>query len=118
MSLKRRLITSAVVSRFTQYVAIEMKKITLLPFQMLAALRMYSSFHVRRVESEVRALKEKFLRGRGTPNLSNISDINVVCGCIKDFLRGLKEPLVTCELWEDFVDAAGQLHHVVLGQAA
>ena len=55
----------------------------------------------------MKGLKEKFLRGRGTPNLSNINDINVVCGCIKDFLRGLKEPLITYSLWNDFVEAAG-----------
>ncbi len=30
----------------------------------------------------------------------------MVCGCIKDFLRGLKEPLVTFAYWKDFVNAA------------
>ena len=62
-----------------------------------------------RTESEVKGLKEKFLRGRGTPNLTNINDINTVCGCLKDFLRGLKEPLVTYSLWHDFTNAAGRL---------
>lgn len=41
---------------------------------------------------------------------SHIDDIHVICGCIKDFLRGLKEPLVTYGLWKDFVHAAGKIH--------
>ncbi|ELU10445.1 hypothetical protein CAPTEDRAFT_161236 [Capitella teleta] len=57
-------------------------------------------------EREVKQLKEKFLNSRGTPNLGQILDIHVVCGCLKDFLRDLKEPLVTYELWNDFVNAA------------
>lgn len=57
-------------------------------------------------EREVKELKEKFLKGRGTPNLSTVTDIHVVCGCLKDFLRSLKEPLVTYALWESFVRAA------------
>lgn len=39
---------------------------------------------------------------------SNIDDIHVICGCLKDFLRGLKEPLVTFKLWKTFVHAAGK----------
>jgi Rac GTPase-activating protein 1 len=50
-------------------------------------------------------VQEKFLRGKGVPNLSKI-DIHVVCGAIKDFLRSLLEPLVTYTLWQDFVKAA------------
>lgn len=50
-------------------------------------------------------MQEKFLRGKGVPNLSKI-DINVVSGAIKDFLRSLHEPLVTYTLWHDFVKAA------------
>ncbi|XP_013403957.1 rac GTPase-activating protein 1 [Lingula anatina] len=57
-------------------------------------------------EKEVKDLKEKFLRGKGTPNLGNINDIHTVCGCVKDFLRQLKEPLLTFRLWSDFVKAA------------
>ncbi|KAK3757669.1 hypothetical protein RRG08_000178 [Elysia crispata] len=56
-------------------------------------------------DKEQKELKEKFLKGRH-PHLSNIHDIHVVCGCLKDFLRGLKEPLVTFHLWPSFVDAA------------
>uniref|UniRef100_A0A1B6DTY9 Rho-GAP domain-containing protein n=1 Tax=Clastoptera arizonana TaxID=38151 RepID=A0A1B6DTY9_9HEMI len=57
-------------------------------------------------DKEVRALKEKFLRGKGLPNLSTITDIHVVCGCLKEFLRSLREPLVTHKLWYKFVTAA------------
>lgn len=49
--------------------------------------------------------QEKFLRGKGVPNLSK-TDIHVVCCTIKDFLRSLVEPLVTHSLWQDFVKAA------------
>jgi len=38
-----------------------------------------------------------------------VHDIHVVCGCLKDFLRGLKEPLVTYRLWNAFASAAGEL---------
>lgn len=56
-------------------------------------------------DKDVKGLKEKFLRGKGVPNLSKI-DIHVVSGAIKDFLRSLNEPLVTYTLWHDFVKAA------------
>lgn len=48
--------------------------------------------------------QEKFLRGKGVPNLSKM-EINVMCGAIKDFFRSLLEPLVTRTLWHDFVRA-------------
>ncbi|BFZ01041.1 hypothetical protein BsWGS_04081 [Bradybaena similaris] len=56
-------------------------------------------------DKEIKELKEKFLKGR-YPHLSSIHDIHVVCGCLKDFLRNLKEPLVTFGLWSRFVEAA------------
>ena len=37
-------------------------------------------------------------------NLSS-ADIHVVCGCIKDFLRGLREPLIPTNLWANFSNA-------------
>lgn len=39
------------------------------------------------------------------PNLSQL-DVHVVCGALKDFMRSLKEPLVTHLLWRDFTSAA------------
>ncbi|KAK2177273.1 hypothetical protein NP493_609g01017 [Ridgeia piscesae] len=56
-------------------------------------------------EKQVKELKEKFLCGRGAPFLGSIDDIHVVCGCLKDFLRSLKESLITYSLWNDFVSA-------------
>ncbi|XP_056648608.1 rac GTPase-activating protein 1-like [Diorhabda sublineata] len=55
-------------------------------------------------EKDVKGLKEKFLTSRIAPNLKEV-DIHVICGCIKDFLRSLAEPLITYALWQDFVTA-------------
>ncbi|XP_062548165.1 rac GTPase-activating protein 1 isoform X3 [Armigeres subalbatus] len=55
-------------------------------------------------EREVRALKEKFLSGKTVPNLTAV-DINVLCGCVKDFLRSLREPLIPTALWNTFSNA-------------
>ncbi|GJQ77209.1 hypothetical protein Trydic_g14879 [Trypoxylus dichotomus] len=55
-------------------------------------------------ERDVKTLKEKFLRGKGVPNLNQI-DVHVICGAVKDFLRSLSEPLVTYALWPEFVRA-------------
>ncbi|KAF7994421.1 hypothetical protein HCN44_003893 [Aphidius gifuensis] len=54
--------------------------------------------------SEVKCLKEKFLKGRGVPNLSDV-EIATICSTLKDFLRSLREPLITVSLWADFVRA-------------
>ncbi|EEB20373.1 Rac GTPase-activating protein, putative [Pediculus humanus corporis] len=56
-------------------------------------------------EKDVRALKDRFLRGKGICSLSGY-DIHVVCGTIKDFLRSLGEPLVTFSLWPEFIRAS------------
>ena len=55
-------------------------------------------------EREVKELKDKFLRGRGCPNLSTI-DVHVLCGCIKDFIRHLREPLIPSSMWTEFIQA-------------
>ncbi|KAI0235450.1 Rac GTPase-activating protein 1 [Lamellibrachia satsuma] len=62
-------------------------------------------YRVPGAEKQVKDLKEKFLCGKGTPFLGSIDDIHVVCGCLKDFLRSLKESLITYGLWNDFVNA-------------
>ncbi|XP_038646349.1 rac GTPase-activating protein 1-like [Scyliorhinus canicula] len=54
-------------------------------------------------ERMVRELKENYVRGKGLPLLSRISNIHVVCGLLKDFLRKLKEPLVTFKLHSTFM---------------
>lgn len=55
-------------------------------------------------EKEVKALKDQFLRGKGMPNISQ-TDVHTLCGTLKDFLRSLKESLVTHSHWRDFVRA-------------
>nr|XP_029727344.1 rac GTPase-activating protein 1-like isoform X2 [Aedes albopictus] len=55
-------------------------------------------------EREVRALKEKFLSGKTVPNLASV-EINVLCGCVKDFLRSLREPLIPTAMWNTFSNA-------------
>ncbi|XP_067141380.1 rac GTPase-activating protein 1-like [Centruroides vittatus] len=62
-------------------------------------------YRVSGSDKEVRELKEKFLRGKGVPNLSK-ADIHVLCGTIKEFLRTLQEPLITRSTWLDFVNAS------------
>ncbi|XP_043550334.1 rac GTPase-activating protein 1-like isoform X2 [Chiloscyllium plagiosum] len=54
-------------------------------------------------ERLVRELKESYVRGKGLPLLSRVSNIHVVCGLLKDFLRKLKEPLVTFKLHPNFM---------------
>ncbi|XP_055912260.1 rac GTPase-activating protein 1 [Eupeodes corollae] len=61
-------------------------------------------YRVSGSEREVKALKERFLRGKGKPHLTDI-DVHVLCGCIKDFLRSLREPLIPTGLWKDFCNA-------------
>ncbi|XP_059475625.1 rac GTPase-activating protein 1 [Neocloeon triangulifer] len=55
-------------------------------------------------ERDVKALKERFLKGKGAPDLSQ-TDIHTICGTLKEFLRSLKEPLVTQSQWKDFTRA-------------
>ncbi|XP_029450880.1 rac GTPase-activating protein 1 [Rhinatrema bivittatum] len=54
----------------------------------------------------VKDLKEKFLRGKTVPLLSKVDDIHAICGLLKDFLRNLKEPLLTFRLNKTFMVAA------------
>lgn len=57
-------------------------------------------------DKEVKGLKEKFLKGKGVPNLAQVPDIHVICGTLKEFLRSLKEPLSTHIRWDEFARAA------------
>ncbi|KAM6981708.1 rac GTPase-activating protein 1 isoform 2-T2 [Tautogolabrus adspersus] len=54
----------------------------------------------------VKELKEKFLRSKTVPLLSKVDDIHAITGLLKDFLRNLKEPLLTFRLNHPFMDAA------------
>ncbi|XP_071896938.1 rac GTPase-activating protein 1-like isoform X1 [Anas platyrhynchos] len=64
-------------------------------------------YRVPGAEPLVREWKQRLLRAGGAlPSLGDVSDIHVVCGVLKDFLRGLKEPLVTFSLHPAFLRAA------------
>ncbi|XP_068145514.1 rac GTPase-activating protein 1 [Drosophila tropicalis] len=64
-------------------------------------------YRISSSEREYKALKEKLLRGKATPHLGNI-DVHVLCCCIKDFLRSLREPLIPTSQWKDFANAVQQ----------
>ncbi|KAM9323022.1 rac GTPase-activating protein 1 [Pholidichthys leucotaenia] len=57
-------------------------------------------------ERLVKELRERFLQGKPALLLSKIHDIHVVCGLLKDFLRRLKEPLITFKLHQTFMEAS------------
>lgn len=61
----------------------------------------------------VKELKEKFLRGKTVPVLSKVDDIHAITGLLKDFLRNLKEPLLTFQLNRTFMNAAGVYERVI-----
>uniref|UniRef100_A0A8C4Y9M8 Rho-GAP domain-containing protein n=1 Tax=Gopherus evgoodei TaxID=1825980 RepID=A0A8C4Y9M8_9SAUR len=64
-------------------------------------------YRVPGAEPLVREWKQKLLRAKGAlPSLGRVGDVHVVCGVLKDFLRGLKEPLVTFRLHPLFLRAA------------
>ncbi|KAK5639900.1 hypothetical protein RI129_010711 [Pyrocoelia pectoralis] len=69
--------------------------------------RGYNELGIYRIpgsEKEVKSLKEKFLKGKGSPCINQV-DVHVICGTIKDFLRSLQEPLVTYSRRSDFIKA-------------
>lgn len=61
-------------------------------------------YRISGTEREVKVLKERFIRGKEVPCIGNI-DVHVLCGCIKDFLRSLKECLIPTALWTEFSNA-------------
>ncbi|KAJ3587101.1 hypothetical protein NHX12_013491 [Muraenolepis orangiensis] len=63
-------------------------------------------YRVSGAERTVRDLKDKFLRSKNVPLLSKVDDIHAIAGLLKDFLRNLKEPLLTFRLNRAFLEAA------------
>ncbi|NXE11905.1 RGAP1 protein, partial [Lophotis ruficrista] len=63
-------------------------------------------YRISGCDKTVRELKEKFLRAKSIPLLSKVDDIHAICGLLKDFLRSLKEPLLTFRLNKTFMEAA------------
>nr|XP_043874484.1 rac GTPase-activating protein 1 [Solea senegalensis] len=57
-------------------------------------------------ERLVKELRDRFLQGKTALMLSKVSDVHVLCGLLKDFLRKLKEPLVTFKLHRTFMEAS------------
>ncbi|NWY50855.1 RGAP1 protein, partial [Chionis minor] len=63
-------------------------------------------YRISGCDKTVKELKEKFLRSKNIPLLSKVDDIHAICGLLKDFLRSLKEPLLTFRLNKTFMGAA------------
>lgn len=55
----------------------------------------------------MKELRNRFLQGKTPLMLSKVHDVHVLCGLLKDFLRRLKEPLLTFRLHRTFMEAAG-----------
>jgi len=49
----------------------------------------------------VKELKEMFVQGEGIENLGRY-DVHAICGCIRDLLRSLDEPLICRWIWKEF----------------
>lgn len=58
-------------------------------------------------ERLVKELRDRFLQGKTPLMLSKVHEVHVVCGLLKDFLRKLKEPLITFRLHRTFMEASG-----------
>ncbi|KAM7338749.1 hypothetical protein ACRRTK_002233 [Alexandromys fortis] len=56
--------------------------------------------------TRIKELKEKFLKLKTVPLLSKVDDTHAICSLLKDFLRNLKEPLLTSWLSRAFMEAA------------
>ncbi|NXL87351.1 RGAP1 protein, partial [Alectura lathami] len=69
-------------------------------------LREMGLYRISGCDKTVRELKEKFLRSKNIPLLSKVDDIHAICSLLKDFLRNLKEPLLTFRLNKTFMEAA------------
>ncbi|KAJ8788984.1 hypothetical protein J1605_022390 [Eschrichtius robustus] len=63
-------------------------------------------YRISGCDRTVKELKEKFLRVKTVPLLSKVDDIHAICSLLKDFLRNLKEPLLTFRLNKTFMEAA------------
>jgi len=63
-------------------------------------------YRVSGSESQVSELLNKFLYGRGIPNLRQVTDVNVLASCVKKFLQQLSQPIIPPGSWVDFMNTA------------
>lgn len=56
----------------------------------------------------MKELREKYMCGKGLMMLHKVEEVHAVCGLLKDFLRKLKEPLITFKLHKTFMEASGR----------
>ncbi|CAB1346640.1 unnamed protein product [Coregonus sp. 'balchen'] len=61
-------------------------------------------YRVPGCERMVKELRKRYINGKG-PLMPRVDEIHVVCGLLKDFLRKLKEPLITFRLHRTFMEA-------------
>lgn len=71
----------------------------------MRGLKEVGLYRISGSDRDVKALKEKFLKNNGIPNIAD-TDVHVLCGCVKDFLRSLKERLIPMRLWSEFSNAS------------
>lgn len=57
-------------------------------------------------ERLVKELRDRFIQRKAPLMLSKVSDVHVICGLLKDFMRKLKEPLITFRLHRTFMEAS------------
>ena len=55
--------------------------------------------------SEIRDLKKQLYTGKVPPNLSQVKDVNVITGVLKDFFHNLPDPVIPSSLRHDFLNA-------------
>lgn len=71
----------------------------------MRGLKEVGLYRISGSDRDVKALKEKFLKNNGIPHIGD-TDVHVLCGCVKDFLRSLKERLIPMRLWMEFSNAS------------
>ncbi|XP_030064786.1 rac GTPase-activating protein 1 isoform X2 [Microcaecilia unicolor] len=72
----------------------------------LRGLKEKGIYRVPGCDRHIKELKRKLLHAKGEVPLGKVQDVHVVCGVLKDFLRNLREPLVTFQLNSQFMEAA------------
>ena len=81
----------------------------LTPYRSVSLHHTYLTHHTSSSDKMVKELKERLLKAKGNPSfMEGVQDINVLCGVLKDFLRCLREPLLTFRMHAAFMQAAGK----------